>query len=181
MSSKPNAGRSDYNASAHFTQMEPGEPYFLVRGRDALGARVVRAWATLAHEALVPMAVVETALQQADAMEAWPVKKLPDAAHLSNEEVLQRAYQLERRAWSAREDSADHRILLAEERALRLAMSRVQPLLTLLFASGAWEGDHFVYQRPRDEDGKPLPGPCPIEGLSRLSTALRGTQPDLET
>jgi hypothetical protein len=178
---KPDAGRSDYNAAAHFTQLQPGEPYFLIRGRDLLSGPAVRAWAALAHEALAPMAIVETALQQADAMDSWPDQKLPDACHLTNAEVLHLTYQLERRAWNAAADSADPRIMLAEERAYRQVLGRIQPLLTILFAGGEWDGDSFVFKRPRGEDGQPIPGPCPIEGLRRLSTVLRGPQPHPET
>jgi hypothetical protein len=175
---KPDSGRDDYNAAAHFTQLEPGEPYFLIRGRDALGAAAVRAWAALAYEAFVPMAVVEKSLQQADAIEAWPVKKRPDAAHLTDAEVLQLAFQLERRAWNAREDSADPRIMLAEERALTAAMSRMRPLLaTLLSGLTDMGGGTWCYAPPIDSLGKPIDAPCPIEGLRRLSVVLRGQGP----
>jgi hypothetical protein len=176
---KPDAGRPDYNAAAHFTQLQPGEPYFLIRGRDALSAPAVRAWAALAYEALAPLAIVEKALQQADAMDAWSGKQLPNADHLSDAEVLQLAYQLERRGWNAQADGADARIMLAEERAFSQALGRLRPLLSRFF-DNLVSGDDgaFTYTPPRDGDGQPLPGPCPVEGLRRLSTALRGSQPD---
>lgn len=179
MTGKPNAGREDYNAAAHFTQLQPGEPYFLIRGRDKLSGPAVRAWAALAYEALAPLAIVEKALQQADAMDVWPDKQLPNADHLGDDEVLQLAYQLERRGWRAQEDSADPRIMLAEERAYQQALGRVRPLLNQLLATlAAGEEGVFIYSPPRDEQGQRVPGPCPIEGLRRLSTVLRGSQPE---
>ena len=178
-SERPDSGRSDYNAAAHFTQLEPGEPYFLIRGHDKLGATAVRAWAAAAYDAMAPMAIVETALKQADAIEAWPVKKLPDAKHLTSDQCLQLAFELERRAWNARSDSADARIMLAEERALTAAMSRLRPVLATLFAGLTKNEDgSYTFAMPRDDFGLERDWPHPIENLRRLSTVLRGSQPD---
>ncbi|MDB5447608.1 MAG: hypothetical protein JWQ97_2925 [Phenylobacterium sp.] len=171
---KPDAGRSDYNASARFTQLQPGEPYFLIRGRDALAGPAVRAWAALAHHQLAPMAIVEQALQQADAMDAWPDKHLPDASHLSDDEVLQLAFQLERRAWHARADSADPKIMLAEERAIGVVMGRLRPVLSVLFEGGTLQEDgSFTFRMPKGELGQDKPGLNPIEALGKLATVLR--------
>ncbi|WP_029002802.1 hypothetical protein [Azorhizobium doebereinerae] len=54
------------------------EPVFLIRGQDALGAAVVRKRASLAARAGVAGDMVAAALEHADKMEAWPVKKVPD-------------------------------------------------------------------------------------------------------
>jgi len=179
MSEKPNSGRDDYNAAAHFTQLEPGEPYFLIRGRDKIGAQAVRAWASIAYEAMAPMAIIETALKQADAIDAWPVKKLPDAGHLSDDVCLQLAFELERRAWNARSDCTDARLMLAEERALSAAMGRLRPVLSVLFAGLTKNEDgSYTFTMPRDDFGLERDWPHPIENLRRLSTVLRGSQPD---
>ena len=179
MSAKPDSGRSDYNAAAHFTQLEPGEPYFMIRGRDRLSGDAVRAWAALAHVAKAPPAVIEQALQQADAMDGWPIKKLPDAGHLSDDEQLQLAFELSRRAWEARSDSGASKIMLAEERALAAAMGRLRPVLAVLFAGLSKNEDgSYVFAMPKNEFGIDHDWPHPIENLRRLSTVLRGSQPD---
>lgn len=54
------------------------EPVFLLRGQDVNAAEVVRFWAHLAQESGADEATVASALAQAEAMDAWPVKKTPD-------------------------------------------------------------------------------------------------------
>ncbi|MET3665949.1 hypothetical protein [Caulobacter sp. 1776] len=168
-----NAGRHDYDQLVRFRQIQPGEPYFLIRGQDAVAGDAVRAWASLARTAGAPSAIVEQALQQADRLDAWPTKKTPDADHLTDAEQKQLAYALSRRAWHAREDSADVKVMLAEERAISAALGRLRPLLNDLLENGAWndEGD-FVYRRRRRTDGSVIEDFDPITGLHRFVATL---------
>ena len=111
----PEAGRADYNSLIRFNQVDPGEPVFMIRGKDALAAAAVRGWAALAFDAGVAPAVVEAALVQADLLEHYGPKKLPDAEHLAPQEAQQLEFELSRRAWNANlPRSAD--TLLAERR-----------------------------------------------------------------
>lgn len=153
----PDAGRSDYNSFAHFTHLEPGEPYFLVRGRDPASADTGRYWASRALDLGAPVAVVEQALQQADAMAAYPEKRVPQASRLSEAEAAQLEYQFSRRAHAAPETS-DINVKLAERRAYDAAFGKVRPLLVQLFAAGrSTEDGSFTYTPPRDAEGRPLP------------------------
>ena len=128
----PEAGRTDYNELIRFTQLQPGEPYFFIRARDAVSGPAVRPWAALALQKGAPAALVESALQQADALDAWPEKHVPDADHLSAEEIKSLEYQLNRRAWTSRDDAAvrgaaiSEPILLAERRGASAAESRIR-------------------------------------------------------
>lgn len=74
-------GRADYNehiqATAHI--IPTAEPVFLLRGQDRAAAPAVRAWAAIVEAMGGPADVVANALRQADLMEAWPVKKVPDS------------------------------------------------------------------------------------------------------
>lgn len=173
MSDAPNTGRADYDAMFRFRQLAPGEPSFLIRGRDQLSGPAARAWAALAQAAGVSPAVVESALQQADALDAWADKHLPDVSHLTKDEVLQLTFKLERRAWEARSDSADPRLMLAEERALQQAMGRLRPVLATLFAGLVQEDDGSWRYTPPTHEGRPVRAACPIEALRRLSVVLR--------
>lgn len=56
----------------------PAEPVFILRARDSLAAEAVRDWAARAADAGVDPRKVKGALDIADAMDAWPTKKLPD-------------------------------------------------------------------------------------------------------
>ena len=56
------------------------EPVFLIRGQDAIGAHAVRAWANLNDAVGGDSRLTELALEQAERMVAWPVKKLADGA-----------------------------------------------------------------------------------------------------
>lgn len=71
----------DYTAQGQIRRMAgeimPDEPCFVVRGRDAIGAATVRAWAAFAKSIGVPQVKVDNALMIADAMDAWPLKQIP--------------------------------------------------------------------------------------------------------
>ena len=55
-----------------------GEPVFLIRAQDRVGAQAVRQWAAL-HEAHGGNPILSSlARLQADLMDAWPVKKKAD-------------------------------------------------------------------------------------------------------
>lgn len=54
------------------------EPIFVLRASDELAEHAVRHWAAKAAVAGVPGTKVKDALDVADAMRAWPTKKLPD-------------------------------------------------------------------------------------------------------
>ncbi|MCL4500834.1 MAG: hypothetical protein M1438_03135 [Deltaproteobacteria bacterium] len=54
------------------------EPVFLLRAKDKVAAAVVRAWAFAASAAGADQDIVESALRQAEAMEAWEPKQIPD-------------------------------------------------------------------------------------------------------
>ena len=57
---------------------EKGEPYFVLRAQDKLAAEIVFEWCNHAKEAGVEAALVEHAKTIGRAMQAWPVKKVPD-------------------------------------------------------------------------------------------------------
>ena len=125
-----NAGRPDLDRLVRASHIDAREPVFLLRARDPAAAKAVRAWAVIAHTFGVPPAVIEEALAQADAMDAWPEKQVPAADHLSADERLQLEYRLDRRAWRARladiHTSAD--IVLAERRGWAAAVARMRAL-----------------------------------------------------
>lgn len=95
-------GRQDYDQTVKLSTLQPGEPIFILRGSDKLASDTVRAWAGLAHRENVPAEAVEMALQQADRMDAWPGKKVPDGPELSEAARKQLRYEHSRRAWNAR-------------------------------------------------------------------------------
>ncbi len=181
-------GRAAYDSTIKMTTIQADEPTFLLRGQDQLAAKTVRAWASFAHAAGAPLAVVESALQQADAMHAWPVKKLPDADHLAGHEQQQLAYQFSRRAWTAAPDRDEAAlgppIMLAEERAYSTALGKLRPILRTLFDRGEWQADgRFVYDpnggsrrdgRPAGTPDPDLAGePCAIKQLLVAAFILR--------
>ena len=94
-----NTGRPDFDAAFRISTITPEEPLFILRGRDPLAAQATRAWASLAHNAGVDPAIIEQALKQADRLEAWSPKALPDGDRLSEAEKKQLRYELGRRAW----------------------------------------------------------------------------------
>lgn len=122
-----NAGRQDLDHLLRAKHIPDDEPIFHTRGRDPAAAASVRAWAARAFELGVPIAVIEQALQQADALEAWPVKRLPDGDHLSEDERKQLEYQFRRRAWRARAAAPDETaIMLAEQRGYDAAIAKLR-------------------------------------------------------
>lgn len=54
------------------------EPVFILRAQDRVAPATVRFWARRAAEMFADPAMVQNARDQADAMEAWAKKKLPD-------------------------------------------------------------------------------------------------------
>jgi hypothetical protein len=110
------AGRPDLDHLLKASHIPAGEPIFYLRARDPAAFDGCLAWAAKARALGVPIAVIEQGLRQADAIAAWPTKKLPGADHLEAPERLQLEYQFSRRAWHARDDSADLKIMLAERR-----------------------------------------------------------------
>lgn len=54
------------------------EPVFLLRGQDKTAAQVVRVWADLAKDSGAAQDIIDAATRQADLMDAWPKKKVPD-------------------------------------------------------------------------------------------------------
>lgn len=93
-------GRADLDQRIKISSVPQGEPTFFFRGHDINAPPALRAYAALNAEAGAPLAVVEQVLQQADAMQAWPVKRLVDAGHLNAEEQKDLVAQLGRRAWN---------------------------------------------------------------------------------
>lgn len=96
-------GRADFDQLVKVRTIPEEEPTFILRGKDAVAADAIRCWAALAHAAGAPEATVEQALQQADRFDAYAVKKLPDADHLSEGQAKQLEYQFSRRAWKSGE------------------------------------------------------------------------------
>lgn len=54
------------------------EPVFLLRAQDVVAPEVVRHWAKLAKKAGASTNIVDQAMYQADKMDNWPMKKVPD-------------------------------------------------------------------------------------------------------
>jgi hypothetical protein len=98
------AGRDDYDGLLKTRTIPEHEPRFILRAQDIVAVDTVRAWASLALMAGSPIAVVEQALQQADRMELWPVKKFADADHIKDPAVLELAFG--QRLWSAEPQTA---------------------------------------------------------------------------
>jgi hypothetical protein len=127
-------GRPDLDAMLKASSIPAGEPTFILRGQDAVGGEAVRAWAALAKAAGAPDAVLEQALQQADALDAWRPKKVPDAGHLTEAEQQNLGYQFGRRAWRAREAARPiaagfaEGLVLAERRGADSIQPRVREL-----------------------------------------------------
>lgn len=73
--------RDDYNDIVALDKKIPAdEPVFLLRGQDAVAAAVVRVYASLLEVADPTNPLIASARAQADLMDAWPTKKLPNAA-----------------------------------------------------------------------------------------------------
>jgi hypothetical protein len=116
MSQTVNAGRSDLDHLLRAPQLAPGEPMFMVRGRDPAAFAGVLGWARKSREMGVPLAVIEQGLRQGDAIAAWTPKRLPDADHLTGAEILQLEYQHSRRSWNLRDETEGPLAVLAAER-----------------------------------------------------------------
>lgn len=173
MSIKANTGRDDLNARLDIHGLVAGEPTFIMEGRDQLVGDATRCYAALAYEAGCDVALVESALQQADAIDAWPHKKLPDLARMTPERAKQLRYAFSRRAWYAREDVADVRIAFAQERAVNALQGALASTLHQLLKHGAWTDGQWTYTPPEaDGQDRPRP-PCPIAALENLATFLR--------
>lgn len=54
------------------------EPIFVLRAQDKVAPYIIRMWALHACQAGCPVAKCFEALEQADAMEKWPTRKVPD-------------------------------------------------------------------------------------------------------
>lgn len=93
-------GRDDWDAMIRVAGIPEQEPVFVLRAQDPSAAQAVREWAHLALQAGAPESIVEQALRQAERMDAWPVKKTPDADRLSEAEAKQLAYCYSRRVWN---------------------------------------------------------------------------------
>ena len=126
---RASTGRADYDQSVNLRTLEPGEPIFVIRGRDAVGAEAVRAWANLAAKAGAPIEAVELALQQADRLEAWPDKKKPDGPDLTEGQRKQLRYEHSRRAWDGRAVVDTEAGLLAAQLARSQIMGQLRPLV----------------------------------------------------
>jgi hypothetical protein len=72
--------RDDYNDRIIDTDNEiPGdEPVFLIRAQDQVSGDAVRAWADLHEKAGGDSELAQLARDQAELMDAWPVKKAAD-------------------------------------------------------------------------------------------------------
>lgn len=162
-------GRADYDQLIKVQSLAPGEPTFLLRARDAVAAAAVRAWASLAYEAGAPTEALELALQQADAMEAWPDKKTPNGPDLTAAQAKQLRYQFDRRAWNSRDAKPDVGLMMAEQLGQAAVIGKLRPLLSDLLARTTWLDDGTVaYDPPRTEGGSPDPDSCPLLALYRL-------------
>lgn len=169
------SGRDDYDQLVSFKGLEPGEPFMLIRARDIASGDAARAYAAIAKQKGAPIATVELALRQADKLDAWPKKKVPDVGGLTEAEQKNLAYAFARRAWNARADCADVRVMLAEERGLNAALARLRTILGLLFTRGRVRpSGRFVYDpKAKSADGHQIDGPDAIAALRNLATALR--------
>jgi hypothetical protein len=182
-----NSGRDDYDQLFKAQHLKPGESTFVIRAQDSVSADAVRAYASLLYRACdektlpsrIPL--IESALQQADRLDAWAEKKLPDADHLKPDQAQQLTYHFGRRAWSAAPDCADLRMMFAEERALATAFSRLRPLLKQLFERLTPNDDgSFTYEPLRTKDGLPIQDHCPIIALQRFVASLGRVLPPVE-
>ena len=163
---KANTGREDLDALIDIRGPRPGEPIFVVFGRDKLAEGAAHDYAARAYQEGCSPALVESALRRADALAAYGPKKLPDIS-LAPDLVKQATYRLSRRAWNAR-PTADAREIYAEERAIAACKAALAPLIDELIAGGSWEGSTFTYTPDPER-----PAPCPISALQRLAEVLR--------
>lgn len=74
------SGTITVNTNGTYRTIPADEPVFLIRGQDLVGAAAVRAWADLAEAAGSPPDILAMARGHAEKMDAWPKKKVADAA-----------------------------------------------------------------------------------------------------
>lgn len=72
----PKYGRKDWDENG--PQIPEDEPVFLIRGQDMNGGDAVRVWARLAEERGASKHIIETARQQACAMDVFNKEHTPD-------------------------------------------------------------------------------------------------------
>jgi hypothetical protein len=117
-------GRTDLDAIIKVASIPANEPTFILRGQNRTAAETVRHWAELEKAQGSPIAVVEQGLQQADALEAWPVKRALNADHLSEAQARQLSYQHSRRVWA-------HGRVLDEAHAFALTAEIIETLVDM--------------------------------------------------
>lgn len=79
MNDPPDSGTVRVTTNGTTRELPADEPVFLLRGQDVFAADAVRAWARMALRGGADPETVARALEHADRMDAWPVKKIPDA------------------------------------------------------------------------------------------------------
>lgn len=71
--------RKDYNRIQDPAEIIPEEePVFLIRAQDVTSSVVVRFWAQIAEQVGADPEIVRLAREQADRMESWIPRKVPD-------------------------------------------------------------------------------------------------------
>lgn len=128
-------GRSDYDASVKLATLRPEEPIFVLRAGDAVAADAVRGWASLAHAKGAPVEAIELALQQADRMDAWPLKKVPNGPDLEDHEAKQLRYQHSRRAWRSQTAPPPIGEVLAQQLGRDAVLGQLRPIVSDLTAA----------------------------------------------
>jgi hypothetical protein len=133
--------RADLDAMIKISSVPADEPVWLTRAQDIVSGDHVRGWVALAHARGVDVAVLEQALRQADRMDAWPVKKRPEADHLAPDDRKALSHAFSRRAWRDHLDKAgvplvpDFRTALAERRGYDEATGVIRALRRALEVS----------------------------------------------
>lgn len=172
------SGREDYDAAISISGMEPGEPFFLIKGHDVAASEAIRAYAHALFRREADHAMVESALQAADRIAAYPSKRLANTDHMTSPQVAQLRYQFGRRAQSASNAvEADVSLMLAETRAQQIIMSRLRSTLRDFFEGMRLEEDgRYSFDpesRRRGEAKEGLqPAPCPITALHLFFVSL---------
>ena len=115
-------GRPDLDVLVKVSSIPADEPTFILRGQNETAGATVRDWAERELAAGSPVAVIEQALQQADAMDKWPVKKALNQDHLSEDVAKQLVYAHGRRVWN-------HGRIIAEAHALALEIEIIEALV----------------------------------------------------
>lgn len=137
------SGRADYNEMIKIRSLHAGESYWFARAQDDLSGPNCRDYASRLYAAYrerfpdeMPVQVlahIELVLQQADRLDAFSPKKLPDIDEPPGTTFQQLAFQLSRRDWAAGIDAApDGALQAAERRGEARAMGRYRHALSLL-------------------------------------------------